>query len=50
MAVFTIVQCLFSSILFQFLVLIIQSRQDREPLSALALVYLFPAGPAPCSF
>ena len=49
MAVFKIVLSDFSSILLQFLVMLIQSKQDREPLTALTLVCLCPAGPTPCS-
>ena len=37
--------CDLSYILFQFLVMLIQSKQDREPLSVLALVCLCPAEP-----
>ena len=38
----------FLSNLFQFLVMLIQSLQDWEPLFALALVCLCPAGPCCC--
>ena len=49
MKVITSVYNYLLSILFQFLVLLNQYKQDREPLSALALVCLCPAGPNPCS-
>ena len=49
MAVFQIVYIHFSSILFQLLVTLFLSKQDWEPLSALALVCLCPAGLTPCS-
>ena len=39
----------FSSILFQFLVLLNQYDRHQDPLSALSLYCLCPAGPTPCS-
>ena len=45
MAVFKIILSDLLFISFKFLVMLIQSKQDREPLSALALVCLCPAGP-----
>ena len=49
MMVFIIVLSDFYLILIQFLVLLNPSKQDREPLSALALDCLCPARPIPCS-
>ena len=49
MTVFKIIWSDFSFILFQFLVMLIQSKQDREPLSDHALVCLCQTGHTPCS-
>ena len=49
MVVFKVVQSDFLSILFQFLVMLIQSKQDQESLSALALDCLCQTGLTPWS-